>query len=129
MITKCTHIGGFVPVSPFGVYLRQKRAASGKSLREVAEALSITHVYLGEVERGRRRVLPVKYWKRLVRTIPEMSVDELRLAAETSEPIDPATMVGRERDVVVALARTLKEEGMSEALAKKLLQLLRKKRS
>jgi transcriptional regulator with XRE-family HTH domain len=110
--------------SPFGAYLRKARIASGKSLREVADALSISHVYLGEVERGRRRILPEKYWGKLVRCIPELSTEELETLAAASEPLDPATMEGPSREVVVALARKLEEEGMSDDLATKLLRIL-----
>lgn len=115
--------------SPLGAYLREKRTASGKSLREVAEALSISHVYLGEVERGRRRLLPEKYWERLVQLIPGTSLDELRVMAAASEPIDPTTMEGRSRDVVVALARALEEGDMSDDVASRLLEILEERRS
>lgn len=115
-----------MPISPFGEYLREARSASGKSLREVADALSISHVYLGEVERGRRRMLPQKYWETLAEAIPNVSVRQLSELAAVSEPLDPATMEGRQRDVVVALARKLEQEGMSEDLAQALLKMLGK---
>jgi transcriptional regulator with XRE-family HTH domain len=40
--------------SAFGRYLRGKRQRARLSLRAVAEKLGVTHVYLGEVERGVR---------------------------------------------------------------------------
>jgi transcriptional regulator with XRE-family HTH domain len=98
---------------------------SGKTLREVAEALSITHVYLGEVERGRRRLLPQKYWARLVKLVPSATLAGLREAAAASEPIDPASMEGARREVVVALARKLEANTLSDDLAIKLLRVLR----
>lgn len=113
-----------MPISPFGAYLREARTASGKSLREVAEALTISHVYLGEVERGRRRILPAKYWGKLAEVIPDLSVPELSEFAAASEPLDPAEMEGRNREVVVALARKLEQEGISEELAQRLLEML-----
>lgn len=115
--------------SPFGVYLREVRTASGESLRRVAEELGITHVYLGEVERGRRRVLPEKYWQKLVALLPGFSLEQLRVLAAASEPLDPAAMEGRSREVVVALARALEEDGMSEELATQLLDVLRQRPS
>ncbi|MGQ0815839.1 MAG: helix-turn-helix domain-containing protein [Gemmatimonadota bacterium] len=116
-------------ISPFGEYVREKRTAANKSLREVADALEISHVYLGEVERGRRRVLPEKYWKKLAKEVPGITVKELEHLAAISEPLDPAAMEGASRDVVVALARTLEENPvMSDELAKKLLDLLEKRR-
>lgn len=125
MITVPYHSGGHVSVSPFGAYLRQVRVESGKTLREVAEALSITHVYLGEVERGRRRLLPQKYWARLVKLVPSATLAGLREAAAASEPIDPASMEGARREVVVALARKLEANTLSDDLAIKLLRVLR----
>lgn len=114
-------------ISPFGAYLREKRTAAGKSLRSVAEALSITHVYLGEVERGRRRILPEKYWTALAREIPGVSVSELDEMASASAPLDPSEMEGRPREVVVALARALEDGGMSDDVADRLLKILEEK--
>lgn len=111
--------------SPFGSYLREKRTASGKSLREVAKVLSISHVYLGEVERGRRRILPKKYWRKLAECIPGITRSELEVYASASEPIDPASIKGRSREVVVALARRLEEDSITDGLALKLLELLK----
>lgn len=115
--------------SPFGAYLREMRIASGKSLREVADALRISHVYLGEVERGRRRTLPEKYWKRLAKCLPDISMEELETLAGASEPLDPAAMEGRSREVVVALARKLEEGDMSDDLATRLLKILQNRGS
>ena len=114
-----------LPTSPFGEYLREMRTAAGKSLREVAEELAISHVYLGEVERGRRRVLPAKYWKKLAQCVPGISRASLKQYAAASEPIDPAQMEGASRDLVVALARRIEGDGISEGLARQLLALLK----
>lgn len=130
MITIIPQRGGIVSTTPFGVYLREARTAAGKSLRDVADALGITHVYLGEVERGRRRSLPEKYWEKLAEVVPGVEVEELEATAAASEPLDPAAMEGRGREVVVALARALEEEdGMPEELANRLLAVLRERRS
>jgi transcriptional regulator with XRE-family HTH domain len=116
-------------ISPFGAYLREVRAASGKSLREVADALGISHVYLGEVERGRRRTLPKKYWESLVEVVPAFSRAELESLAGASEPLNPAAMEGRSREVVVALARKLEEGAMTDDLANRLLKILQQRES
>lgn len=113
-----------MPNSPFGAYLRERRLKAGLSLREVADALSISHVYLGEVERGRRRTLPEKYWEVLSQTIPDVSVPDLSAHNAASEPIDPAMVEGRKRDLVIALARRLEDGDMSEDLAAELLKML-----
>jgi transcriptional regulator with XRE-family HTH domain len=115
-----------VAISPFGAYLRDARTADKKSLREVADALGITHVYLGEIERGRRRSLPEKYWGRLAEVVPSITMERLQAVAAVSEPLDPSTMQGRSREVVVALARALEDDVMSEDLANRLLDALNK---
>ena len=129
MITGHVPHGGSVAVSPFGEYLRSVRVKSGKSLREVAEALGITHVYLGEIERGKRRLLPEKYWGAFVKAVEERtSITELTTAAVESAPLDPAVIEGPGRDVVVALARTFDQEEMSPELAEQLLRVLNKEK-
>jgi hypothetical protein len=79
------------------------------------------------VERGRRRVLPKKYWKRLAACIPGISRAELEDFAVASEPIDPAAIAGPSRHVVVALARRLEEDDISDSLAERLLELLKER--
>jgi len=118
-----------VSISPFGEYLREVRTAAGKSLRDIADALGITHVYVGEVERGRRRTLPEKYWPALVTCLPSVSIEKLKRIAAISEPLDPAAMDGPGREVVVALARALEEGDMSDDVANQLLQILQNRQS
>jgi transcriptional regulator with XRE-family HTH domain len=115
-----------VTVSPFGAYLRERRTSAGVSLRSVADELGISHVYLGEVERGRRRLLPDKYWERLSEVVPGITVDELRAMAAASAPLDPSSVEGPGREVVVALARRLEEDGLSDDVAGQILRLLEK---
>ncbi len=114
--------------SPFGLYLREKRIAAKKSLREVAKALGISHVYLGEVERGRRRVLPEHHWDALMRAVPGTTKADLRRLAAQSEALDPVGLEGAGRKVVLALARKLDEEGITEDEAEQFLSLLKRKR-
>jgi len=35
-----------------GMYLRQKRKIEGMSLRTLGDMLNLSHVYLGDIERG-----------------------------------------------------------------------------
>ena len=113
--------------SAFGVYLRECRTSASKSLREVATHLGISHVYLGEVERGRRRTLPKRHWNALLEILPEMSKGELQTAVAQSKPLDASRMEGAERGVVVALARKIEENGITDEEAKQLLEILRAK--
>ena len=110
--------------SPFGVYLRQCRTAAGRSLREVAAHLGISHVYLGEVERGRRRILQEPHWDALVEIIESITKEELRAKSAQSEPLDAAKVEEPGRGVVVALARKLDEGGITEAEAHRILSIL-----
>ncbi len=56
--------------SQFGQYIRRKRREVGWSLRQLADALGCSHVYLGEVERGVRAPFGEKWWPRLAETLP-----------------------------------------------------------
>ena len=111
----------------FGEYLRTRRVAAGKSLRQVADALGITHVYLGEVERGKRRTLPKSYWPGLVREIDGVALIDLGAAAERSATytVDPADHVDEVRDLAIVLARKLATNDISNDEARKVLRILR----
>lgn len=113
--------------SSFGAYLRRMRVAAGKSLREVAEAVGISHVYLGEVERGARGPLKPEHWDALVRAIPGITRAELRREAETSRPleIDVAGAPRRYQNLALAMARRFKRRDLSEAEVAKLLKVLK----
>jgi len=43
------------PRTPYGLLIRDRRVAQGKSIRQLALLLGVSDVRLGEVERGRRR--------------------------------------------------------------------------
>ena len=113
--------------SSFGAYLRRMRVAAGKSLREVAEAVGISHVYLGEVERGARGPLKPEHWDALIRAIPGVTRAELRREADTSRPleIDLAGAPRPYQNLALALARRFKRRDLSEAELAKLLKMLK----
>lgn len=69
--------GAGMSLPRFGIYLRDKRVAAGLSLRHVADQLGITHVYLGEVERGVRGPLKRKHWDKLIKVIPGVTQENL----------------------------------------------------
>ena len=115
--------------SPFGKYIRDKRREAHLSLRAVAEQVGFSHVYLGEVERGRRRSIPEEHWKALASAIPGVTVAGLRAAAADSAPLDPTTLEGQHQEVVVALARRLERDDLTKADMNRLLEILDKKRS
>lgn len=61
----------------FGQYIRNKREASGKSLRSVAAAIEMAPAYLSDIEKGNRWP-PVKYLEDLVAELG-ISGEELNL--------------------------------------------------
>jgi transcriptional regulator with XRE-family HTH domain len=113
--------------SPFGQYLKKKRNEAEMSLRAVAEALDVSHVYLGEIERGRRRILPEKHWADLIKAVPGITKRELEKHATESAPIDLVDVQGPARDVVVALARRLDSQDLTKREIKQLLGVLERR--
>jgi hypothetical protein len=59
------------PESPKGKALRDVRVVRGLSLREVASAVGLSVVRLGELERG-RRTLSEEQWDELLLTVATM---------------------------------------------------------
>lgn len=114
--------------SNFGAYLRQKRIAAGRSLREVAEAVGISHVYLGEVERGVRGPLKPEHWNALIECVPGLTREELEHHARTSRPleIDLADAPPRYQNLALALERRLKRRDLSRSDIARLLKVLRR---
>jgi len=110
--------------SPFGAYIKQKRIDAGRSLREVADSLGVTHVYLGEVERGRHRTMPEERWKALTMAIPGVTLRELREASDASELIDPRELGEQDQRLVISLARRIKAHSLSDDEYKKLMRIL-----
>jgi transcriptional regulator with XRE-family HTH domain len=110
----------------FGVYLRQQRVAAGLSLRDVAQRLGISHVYLGEVERGVRGPLKPEHWSALLKIIPSLSRIELERTAAASRPmrVDLADAPPVYQDLALALARRFKRRDLSEPEITRLLKLL-----
>ena len=112
--------------SHFGSYLRRARVASGLSLREVAAALNISHVYLGEVERGVRGPLRPEHWDALLKAIPELTRDGLERHAAASRPLemDISDAPPRYQDLAMALARRLKNRDLSKGQISRLMKVL-----
>ena len=110
----------------FGAYLRMKRIKAGLSLREVARELNISHVYLGEVERGVRGPLKRERWKDILRLIPGISLEELERHARTDRPIqlDLRDAPPEYQDLGLALVRWIKEQNLSDRDLRRLKRFL-----
>lgn len=112
--------------SLFAAYLREQRVKAGLSLRALAEALGVSHVFLGEIERGRQRILPRHHWDPLLKAIPAMDRDTLEQLAVRSVPLhhDPMEMETYEFELAFALARRIRSAGIPEPEAERLLRIL-----
>jgi transcriptional regulator with XRE-family HTH domain len=73
--------------SAFGRYIRAKRVEAGLSLRDVARSLGVSHVFLGEVERGARPLFPKERWPDLLKAIPGLTMEGLEEAAVNTRPV------------------------------------------
>ncbi|MFA6958364.1 MAG: helix-turn-helix transcriptional regulator [Thermoanaerobaculia bacterium] len=111
-------------MNPFGRYLRIHRVAAELSLRHVADQLGVSHVFLGEVERGVKRKLPEKYWKKLTEVVPGVTIEGLEEAAQASGSLDTRVKAMRnaEQGLVYALARRIEAD---ELPSKKMQELRR----
>src|SRR5579872_614189 len=112
----------------FGDYVRHARVANGLSLREVADAVGISHVYLGEVERGVRGPLMESHWDALIAAIRGLTRTELQHAAEVSRALrlDLSTAPPRYQDLALALARRFKRRDLSDADLTQILKMLKR---
>ncbi len=111
----------------FGTYIRSHRLVAKLSLRKVANRLNITHVYLGEVERGIKPPFNKKYWTNLINVIPDIEIDVLERLSASEKPV--LINVSRAPRVVqrlaCALARWIDEHSiLDESEDKDLLRLM-----
>ena len=115
------------PKNDFGRYIRRQRVAAGLSLRKAADRLGMTHVYLGEVERGVRPPLAEKWWPDLMRIIPTIDKEELERTVATSRPIQLhlARVKPAYQDLGRMLARRIKKEDLSKRDLGEFLRVLR----
>jgi transcriptional regulator with XRE-family HTH domain len=102
------------------------RVQSGRSLREIAQAVCISHVYLGEVERGVRGPLQPEHWEALIEAIPGIDRAQLEREAQASRPlrVDLADAPPRYHDLALAMARRFKRRDLSQSEIDRLLKLL-----
>lgn len=89
----------------FGRYMRDVRLKANVSLRDLAKALGVSHVFLSEVERGFRG-LARQHWPRLLEMLPELDplrlehMDKLRLPLRINVADKPAPL----QDVCILFA-------------------------
>lgn len=113
-------------MSVFGRMLRGQRVKAGLSLRDVADKVGISHVYLGEVERGQRGPLPEKHWAAVCAAIPGLMEKELRESALASKPIElnVGNAPPRYRNLALALQRRINDQSLKDDDLDQLYELL-----
>lgn len=111
----------------FGTYLRKKRVAADVSLRQVARDLGISHVALGEVERGERPGLKRERWAQLQEAIPGFSVSEVEAMLATEQPVqlDLRDAPVKYQKLGLELARRMERRDLADSELEKVLRILR----
>lgn len=112
--------------TPFGALVREHRVAARLSLTDVAEAIGVKKVYVGEVERGERGPFTRDRWKALLKAIPTLSVEMLEQAAKESQPvrIDLSRSPTEYQRVGQAFARRAQNQDLAPELLSQLLAML-----
>lgn len=110
----------------FGRYIRRQRVVAQISLRAAARALSVSAVYLGEVERGVRPPLKVEHWDALIRVVPTIERSTLERLSSKARPIqlDLRDAPPRYQDLAIALARRIEKQNISRGDLEKLFTIL-----
>lgn len=116
----------FYNMSDFGKLIRAKRVAAGMSLRQFADRLGKSHVFVGEVERGTRPAFKLELWPRLLELLPNLTEDELKQAAELSRPVqfDVAQKSRPVQDLVLALRRRISEDTLRADQVHQIMRVL-----
>lgn len=111
----------------FGELVRERREQAELSLRDVAaRCVGVGHVYLSQLERGIKPPPPDPVLRELAAAIPTVTLDELRLEAALSRPLQvDATEAPQEyRQLGVVLARRIEEQDLSSETMAALRRLL-----
>lgn len=115
----------------FGQYIRDERTRQRLSLRRLADALGVSHVFLGAVERGKgrpRKLLAEEHWDRLVELVPTITRRKLRYLMELSRVrIDDYAVQNlplNGQKAAAAFARKINDGTLSDAEISGLLRVL-----
>ena len=112
----------------FGRYLRHARTSARLSLRAVADKLGVTHVYLGEVERGVRGPLKRSYFSKLAKIISGVTVKALEHHADRSRSVQLSIEDAppQYQDLALSLARRIQSQDMAARDLRSVMDLLQK---
>lgn len=111
--------------TPYGALLRERRVKAGLSLREVADYIGVSHVFLADVERGLSSPLKQDRETRLLEIMPTVTAAELHRARVASKPIKITPTNERYHDLTMALARRIeRENNLSDSKFNLIMSLL-----
>lgn len=112
--------------TPYGALLRERRVAKGLSLRDVANELNVSHVYLADVERGSRGPLKPEHEPALLCVLTNTTADELDRARALSRPlkITLGNTPPQYQDLTIAFARRIERQNLGDVKLRQLLALL-----
>ena len=115
------------PTTPYGALLRERRVRAGLSLRDVAEHIGVSHVFLAEIERGVSAPLKPEREAKLLEIMPTVTAPELRKAREASKPfkLTSSNTPPKYLDLTTALARRIERENLDDSKVNRILQILR----
>lgn len=112
--------------TPYGSLLRERRVQANLSLREVAEHVGVSHVFLADIERGVSGPLKPDREPKLLEALPNVTQAELNTARVASTyKITPATTPPKYMNVTAALARRIERDNLSDTKVNQLLELLK----
>ena len=111
---------------PYGTFVRTKRLEAGLSLRALAEKMGVSHVYIGEVERGARGPFAADKVTLLLAALPNVSREDLErhTSIEKGVQLRLADAPPRYQDLGLALARRIEKRDLSQKELTDLWRLL-----
>lgn len=111
--------------TPYGALLRERRVQAKLSLREVAEHIGVSHVFLADIERGVTTALKPDREPALLEALPNLTRGELDAARKASQlKITISSTPPKYVDLTMAFARRLEEQNLDESSVLELLRIL-----
>jgi transcriptional regulator with XRE-family HTH domain len=111
---------------PYGTLVRERRVAAGKSLREVAASIGVSHAYLADVEIGAHGPLDTSYEPALVKCLKNLTRAELADARAQSSLVRITlwNTPARYAELTRALARRLEREDLDDDAVARIMAIL-----
>jgi transcriptional regulator with XRE-family HTH domain len=115
-------------VTPFGIRMRELRAARGVTLKQMAEDLQISSAYLSALEHGRRGQPSTQFVRQICAYFRLFwdDAEAIERLAQISHPrvvVDTAGLTPRATELANRLAERIR--GLDEETVEKMLDLLK----